>query len=1130
MIRNIKDKINRCGEILESLLMKNPAGTLQVSRGILEEARDCFTSALETAEDAQKALNLYRAFMENVRDGVILVRLLDRKIIDANNAAAELYGYTREELLSLRISDLRAAAERDQIKEQLAKAAAEGILFQTEHVRKDGSVLPVEVNSSGVILNGEKVLISIIRDITDRRKAETALRESESRLRLIIENSPDRIFQQDQGLKYTWYSGAPMEGMPFYIIGRTDYEIFPPGSARLLTETKTKVLESGQGARLQLYLPYQEKEFYYDCFFEPMRDSSGRVTGIAGYIRDITEQKKSEEIISRELARISLLRNIASASAGTLSIGEICSRVMDEVRRNLNAKSGCIFYLDKEENSLIRLAVFGVPEEVEREIQNIPLDSDSNAARIINYNIPVITHESPGRAESSRARLKKAGLEDSRWFALPIMSRGETLGVFTLAFEGVRSFTEEETGLYRAITEQLGIAIRNARLFQEEVESRKQARYELEISNFLLRAADVLTATIDMQKVLNSLADIALEITRRKRVIIGLFEKGEIVIMVSRGPLSPAPGKRWRIEGLSFYFRQAIEERQIITADYDRESSREALDKMDIDRSRLAILVPMLFSGRFIGILMVDSPDEKKDFTRREMELLEGIASQAAISLENARLYRERRQAEKEYRRIVHRYGLILQSAGEGILGLDRSGNHTFVNGAAAEMLGWKAEELIGRKSHPMWHYAHEDGTPYPENECRIYQTLREGTTSQANDEVFWRKDGTSFPVEYTTTPILEEDTIVGSVVTFRDITDRKKAEDWLRDAYSEITRSVHELEERNREIGLLSEMGSLLQACVDEEEAHSIIARFSHQMFSADSGAVYLLAGEKNLLEAIASWGSITDDELVITPAECWGLRLGKTYDVENIKTDIVCPHIRHTINSPYLCIPMMAQGETLGLLHLELESETRDVPPDTRERIRSHKRRFASAVAEDMALALANFRLRNTLYYQSIHDPLTGLFNRRYMQELLEKELLRTARKESSLGLIMIDIDYFKEVNDRFGHEAGDAYLRELGLFLQRNIRGGDYACRYGGEEFLVILPETDLEVTKDRAEQLLERARKISVTYRDQSIGPVTLSMGISAFPDCGQNADELLRAADSGLYRAKSEGRNRVMLPS
>jgi len=1127
MAEDIRENLKTCLDEIESLAGNAPPG--QFPPGLLDAARACLANALEKAKEAQNAINLYRAFMENVRDGVLLIRQRDGRIIDANKAAADLYGSSREELLSKDIARIRAPAHRVLIKEQMAKAAREGILFETEHVRSDGTIIPVEVNSSGVVLNGEQALISIIRDISDRRRVELALKESESRLRLIVENSPDRIFQQDESLRYTWYSGAPVQGMPFYIIGKTDEEIFPPGSARLLTDTKKKVLETGKGARLQLYLPYREKEFYYDCFFEPIRDSSGRVAGIAGYIRDISEQKNNEEIISRELARITLLRNIASASAGTLSIGEICNRVMDEVRLNLKAKSGSIFYLDKKENALVRLALFGLADEMKDEIQKLPLDSDSNAVRVVNYNLPIMTHESPGQAPSSISRLERAGMEDIRWFALPVKSRGETLGIFTLAFEGTRPFTEEETALYRAIAEQLGIAIQNARLFQEEVESRKQARYELDISNFLLRAADVLTSTIDMQKVLNSLADIALEITRRKRVIIGLFENDEIVIMVSRGPLSPTPGKRWRIEGLSFYFRQAIEERQIITADYDRETSREALDKMDIDRSRLAILVPMLFSGRFIGILMVDSPDEKKDFSPREMELLDGIASQAAISLENARLYRERRQAEKEYRRLVHRYGLILQSAGEGILGLDRSGNHTFVNGAAAEMLGWKAEELIGRKSHPMWHYAHPDGTPYPEDECRIYLTLREGVASQVTDDVFWRKDGSSFPVEYTTTPILEEDNIVGSVVTFRDITDRKKSEDWLREAYSEITRSVHELEERNREIGLLSEMGSLLQACVDEEEAHAIIARFSHQMFSSDSGAVYLLASEKNLLEAIASWGSVTKDELVITPAECWGLRLGKTYDVEDIETDIVCPHVRHAVTGPYLCIPMMAQGETLGLLHLELEKE-RDMPPDSKQRIRSHKRRFASAVAEDMALALANFRLRNTLYFQSIHDPLTGLFNRRYMEELLGKELLRTARKESNLGLIMIDIDYFKEVNDRFGHEAGDVFLHELGAFLQKNIRGGDYACRYGGEEFLIIMPDAALEATKERAEQLLARARKISVTYRDQPIGNITLSMGISAYPDCGHTADELVRAADSGLYRAKSEGRNRIMLPS
>ncbi len=186
-----------------------------------------------------------------------------------------------------------------------------------------------------------------------------------------------------------------------------------------------------------------------------------------------------------------------------------------------------------------------------------------------------------------------------------------------------------------------------------------------------------------------------------------------------------------------------------------------------------------------------------------------------------------------------------------------------------------------------------------------------------------------------------------------------------------------------------------------------------------------------------------------------------------------------------------------------------------------------LAMAVAENIAFSLANLKLHETLYIQSTHDPLTGLFNRRNMEETLDRELHRMARKGRSLGIIMLDLDHFKKFNDTFGHQAGDALLRELGAFLQKNIRGEDFACRYGGEEFVIILPETSLENTRQRAEQLRKEAGHTTIIYRGKSLDAITVSMGVAAFPEHGTTADELLRAADTALYRAKEEGRDRVV---
>ena len=171
---------------------------------------------------------------------------------------------------------------------------------------------------------------------------------------------------------------------------------------------------------------------------------------------------------------------------------------------------------------------------------------------------------------------------------------------------------------------------------------------------------------------------------------------------------------------------------------------------------------------------------------------------------------------------------------------------------------------------------------------------------------------------------------------------------------------------------------------------------------------------------------------------------------------------------------------------------------------------------------------KLRETLHNLSIRDPLTGLFNRRYMEESLERELLKAKRYSRSLGVIMIDIDHFKRFNDTYGHEAGDQVLRELGVFLQNHIRLTDIPCRFGGEEFTLILPEADIMFTQQRAEQIRLGVAAIRVSIQGQTLAKITISQGVAVFPGNGQTGEELLRAADEALYRAKQQGRNHVAL--
>jgi diguanylate cyclase (GGDEF)-like protein len=215
---------------------------------------------------------------------------------------------------------------------------------------------------------------------------------------------------------------------------------------------------------------------------------------------------------------------------------------------------------------------------------------------------------------------------------------------------------------------------------------------------------------------------------------------------------------------------------------------------------------------------------------------------------------------------------------------------------------------------------------------------------------------------------------------------------------------------------------------------------------------------------------------------------------------------------------VPLTAQGAALGVLCLRLAASSPAAP--------GGQQRLAQTVADSLALAFSNLQLRDTLRQQSIRDVLTGMFNRRYMEESLEREIRRAARPGYPVGLIMLDLDHFKSFNDTFGHAAGDLLLRTVGEFLSVHIRAGDVACRFGGEEFVLILPEASLEITRQRAEHLREEIRHLNPEYRGQRLGPMTVSAGVAAYPTHGRDAEQLLRAADEALYLAKHAGRDRV----
>jgi diguanylate cyclase (GGDEF)-like protein len=349
----------------------------------------------------------------------------------------------------------------------------------------------------------------------------------------------------------------------------------------------------------------------------------------------------------------------------------------------------------------------------------------------------------------------------------------------------------------------------------------------------------------------------------------------------------------------------------------------------------------------------------------------------------------------------------------------------------------------------------------------------------------------------------------LSSEATRRDVAEAK-----LTETNTELRGKARSLEIYSRTVNLVRRMADRLPACADEDEFSSVIQSFAPQLTPGRRGALYLMANSHNLLHMGASWSGPFTSREEFTPAECWALRRGQEHISGLGHIEVSCAHIVGGAGSTHWCVPLVAQSETVGLLYLEGTEESDET--DT-----------VHVLSETIALALVNLRLREKLRSQSVRDPLTAIYNRRYIDETLDLELARALRSKNAIAVIMLDIDHFKKFNDTFGHEAGDLVLRGVADVLATSMRRGDVAGRFGGEEFLLIMPGADLDLATSRANMMREAISALELSQGGQKVGRVTASFGVAIFPEDGETAHLLVQTADKALYAAKSAGRNRVV---
>jgi diguanylate cyclase (GGDEF)-like protein len=341
------------------------------------------------------------------------------------------------------------------------------------------------------------------------------------------------------------------------------------------------------------------------------------------------------------------------------------------------------------------------------------------------------------------------------------------------------------------------------------------------------------------------------------------------------------------------------------------------------------------------------------------------------------------------------------------------------------------------------------------------------------------------------------------------------------------LERTVADLNSRQKDMAFLGEVGQLFQACRTVEEVCNVARDRLQSLSPKLSGALYLVGETKEYLENAMSWGAFEATGACFAPSDCWAVRRGRAHQVSKGHDAIACAHTDTRQGDWHLCVPLMAQGEALGILYFRVDAKGSEGSLG-RTLIAADRLSFYFHLSETMSLAVANMRLRESLQQQAIRDPLTGLFNRRYFQETLSRELHRAARAKQPLSLVMIDVDHFKRFNDTYGHDAGDATLKAVGEILLSRSRAGDVASRYGGEEFVLALPGLAADVAAIRVEALRREIEMRRIQFLGQSIDAVTISAGIAVYPSHAMDMDGLMHAADQALYQSKNTGRNRFTM--
>lgn len=456
----------------------------------------------------------------------------------------------------------------------------------------------------------------------------------------------------------------------------------------------------------------------------------------------------------------------------------------------------------------------------------------------------------------------------------------------------------------------------------------------------------------------------------------------------------------------------------------------------------------------------------------------------------------------------------VLQTVASLVVGLDLEGRIIIFNKACEDLTGFSAKEVFGKT---IW-----DVLIPPEDlegVKQVFDELRFEAIPNSYENYWITKNGEKRLINWRNSFVVGEDGkpifIIGTGV---DVTEQRRMEKEILTSRMELSRQLEAIQRRNYILGLLGEMVEGIIVSKSDEDVKTILMRYLGEIFDPHSWALYVLDKEKTVITKWVAGGNGRSQPAHewIAAEECWALRTGRFYECHK-EPIYSCNQGYNKKKGQIYCYPISYQLDKLGVLSLF-------VLDDSERNEGQFFKELLEMVSRFIGLGFWNFRLRIMLREQSILDPLTGLYNRRYLNDYLKMEYYRAERSGMPISLIMLDIDHFKDINDTYGHTVGDDVLKNLANIIRQMVRLSDVICRYGGEEFLIVCPDMDIEVARNRAEALRAKVER----YILPLVGGITISIGVATFPRHGDNIEKVLQKADEALYEAKRMGRNCVIV--